>query len=66
MIAGRTAGGKAYRKEKPFNNFRRIQMATKTKIIIILVTLFLIGIIIGAIFIYRGIMAKKYRELEPK
>ena len=37
MIAGRAAGGKAYRKEKPFNIFRRIQTATKTKIIILVI-----------------------------
>ena len=39
---------------------------TKTKIIILLVVLAVIGIIIGSIFLYRNSMKKKYMALEPK
>ena len=39
---------------------------TKTKIIVLAVILGIIGIIVGAVFIYRGSMKKKYMALEPK
>lgn len=39
---------------------------TKTRIILIIISLLVIGGIIGGIFLYRKNMAKKYKELEPK
>ena len=37
---------------------------TKTKVITILVILFIIGLIVGGVYLYRTNMAKKYKELE--
>ena len=39
---------------------------TKTKIIVLLVILGIIGIVVGSIFLYRYNMKKKYMALEPK
>ena len=39
---------------------------TKTKIIVLISILVVIGIIVGSIFLYRNSMRKKYQALEPK
>ncbi len=39
---------------------------TRTKIIVLLVILGVIGIVVGSVFLYRNSMKKKYMALEPK